>query len=695
MNKNFPFVSVLFLILFCFEPIFGQIQKDTTALSEIILEASPIKTTLQNTAASVSLITKKDINKSDGVILTSVLNKIPGVSMQQGALNTNRITIRGIGARTQYGTAKIKSYFENIPLTSGEGETAIEEIDMESIGSIEIIKGPNSTSFGSGLGGVIHLFPQQTTLQESFVKSATTYGSFGLIKQNLSAGYSNAKSNLFSSFTHLQNDGFRINSAYDRKTFNLHGKQKINTKGNLSFLGIFTRLKAFIPSSINETDFNNNPEKAAANWAAAKGNESYDKLLMGIGYNHLFSEKWSFKTSVFLNIKKANEARPFDILNEKTNSLGFRSTVNYKSTLFSLPFEASLGTEILAEKYQFSLFENLYASQPGQGSKAGNQFSAINQNRDYINYFLQMEFQLLQNLYLESGLALNTTNYSLQDVFQNNALPQKSSHTFGAVWSPRLGLSYKIADGKNIYTSISNGFSVPSVAESMTPEGEINTNLKPEMGWNYELGFKGSWLNTKLYTELVLYSTQISNLLVARRTTDDRYVGINAGESSHIGIEFSLNYLLLKTSSWQIKPYFSGTINTFKFNHFIDGDSDYSGNALTGVPDTQWNLGIDLSTEKGFSFNTSFSSVGKIPMNDQNSKYTDAYSLLDIKATYRFKMLKILKTELSFGINNALDKLYAANILPNALGFGNSLPRYYYPGNPRNYYGGISVSYIF
>lgn len=695
MNKNFPFVSVLFLILFCFEPIFGQIQKDTTGLSEIILEASPIKTTLQNTAASVSFITKKDINKSDGVILTSVLNKIPGVSMQQGALNTNRITIRGIGARTQYGTAKIKSYFENIPLTSGEGETAIEEIDMESIGSIEIIKGPNSTSFGSGLGGVIHLFPQQTTLQESCVKSATTYGSFGLIKQNLSAGYSNAKSNLFSSFTHLQNDGFRINSAYDRKTFNLHGKQKINTKGNLSFLGIFTRLKAFIPSSINETDFNNNPEKAAANWAAAKGNESYDKLLMGIGYNHLFSEKWSFKTSVFLNIKKANEARPFDILNEKTNSLGFRSTVNYKSTLFSLPFEASLGTEILAEKYQFSLFENLYASQPGQGSKAGNQFSAINQNRDYINYFLQMEFQLLQNLYLESGLALNTTNYSLQDVFQNNALPQKSSHTFGAVWSPRLGLSYKIADGKNIYTSISNGFSVPSVAESMTPEGEINTNLKPEMGWNYELGFKGSWLNTKLYTELVLYSTQISNLLVARRTTDDRYVGINAGESSHIGIEFSLNYLLLKTSSWQIKPYFSGTINTYKFNHFIDGDSDYSGNALTGVPDTQWNLGIDLSTEKGFSFNTSFSSVGKIPMNDQNSKYTDAYSLLDIKATYRFKMLKILKTELSFGINNALDKLYAANILPNALGFGNSLPRYYYPGNPRNYYGGISVSYIF
>jgi iron complex outermembrane receptor protein len=47
--------------------------------------------------------------KGDGVILTSVLNKIPGVYMQQGALNTNRISIRGIGSRAQYGTKKNKS----------------------------------------------------------------------------------------------------------------------------------------------------------------------------------------------------------------------------------------------------------------------------------------------------------------------------------------------------------------------------------------------------------------------------------------------------------------------------------------------------------------------------------------------------------------------------------------------------------
>jgi iron complex outermembrane receptor protein len=91
----------------------------------------------------VSVI-QEDLDKSDGVILTAVLNKIPGINMQQN-LNTNRISIRGIGARSQYGTSRIKAYFQNIPLTSGERDTTIED-DMETIGGIEISKGPNNTS---------------------------------------------------------------------------------------------------------------------------------------------------------------------------------------------------------------------------------------------------------------------------------------------------------------------------------------------------------------------------------------------------------------------------------------------------------------------------------------------------------------------------------------------------------------------
>ena len=691
------FKNAFFLLLFVVSTtaIFGQIKNDTIALSAVTLKGSPIKNLLQNTAASVSVITAADINKSDGIILTSVLNKIPGLTMQQGALNTNRITIRGIGARAQYGTNKIKAYFDGIPLTTGEGETTIDAIDLASIEKIEIIKGPNSTSFGSGLGGVIQLFSRETPLLASFGKATVTFGSFGLLQQRLSAGYDDSKTNIFSSYTDLQTDGFRANSSYNRKSLNLHGKQKMGSNGILSFLGTFTRLKAFIPSSINETDLKNSPEKAASTWAAAQGYESYDQSLFGLGYDHRFSEKWSMQTSVFSNFKDAYEPRPFDILKDKTSSVGFRSNVNYKDQVFSLPFELSFGSELLTENYKYSLFKNGYQSQPGQGSIQGDEFSAINQNRNYSNYFLQMELWISAKLHLETGVALNTTKYSLEDVFYTNSSGQKTPFTFGKVCSPRVGLSYKVSPVKNIFTSVSKGFSVPSVAETLTPEGRINTDLKPEIGVNYEIGFKGNWLRNKLYTEFIFYSTQITNLLVARRTADDQYVGINAGSSSHSGLEFLVNYALLALPQLQITPYFSGAVNAFKFKEFLDGDADYSGNQLTGVPENQFNFGVDLNTKNGFTVNTSFRTMGAIPLNDSNTKYSERYALLDIKTTYVFTILSVLKTELNAGINNASNTKYAANILPNAVGFGTAAPRYFYPGNPVNWYGGFSVTYFF
>ena len=691
------FKNAFFLLLFVVSTtaIFGQIKNDTIALSAVTLKGSPIKNLLQNTAASVSVITAADINKSDGIILTSVLNKIPGLTMQQGALNTNRITIRGIGARAQYGTNKIKAYFDGIPLTTGEGETTIDAIDLASIEKIEIIKGPNSTSFGSGLGGVIQLFSRETPLLASFGKATVTFGSFGLLQQRLSAGYDDSKTNIFSSYTDLQTDGFRANSSYNRKSLNLHGKQKMGSNGILSFLGTFTRLKAFIPSSINETDLKNSPEKAASTWAAAQGYESYDQSLFGLGYDHRFSEKWSMQTSVFSNFKDAYEPRPFDILKDKTGSVGFRSNVNYKDQVFSLPFELSFGSELLTENYKYSLFKNGYQSQPGQGSIQGDEFSAINQNRNYSNYFLQMELWISAKLHLETGVALNTTKYSLEDVFYTNSSGQKTPFTFGKVCSPRVGLSYKVSPVKNIFTSVSKGFSVPSVAETLTPEGRINTDLKPEIGVNYELGFKGNWLRNKVYTEVTFYTTQINNLLVARRTANDQYVGINAGSSSHSGLEFLVNYALLALPQLQITPYFSGAVNAFKFKEFLDGDADYSGNQLTGVPENQFNFGVDLNTKNGFTVNTSFRTMGAIPLNDSNTKYSERYALLDIKTTYVFTILSVLKTELNAGINNASNTKYAANILPNAVGFGTAAPRYFYPGNPVNWYGGFSVTYFF
>lgn len=683
----------IFISLFGTLVTYSQTESDTTKLSEVKLYATT--NTYQNSASSVSVISAKELSQTDGVILTNNLNKIPGVTMQQGTLNTNRITIRGIGARSQFSTNRVKAYFDNIPLTNGEGETVIEDIDMETLGGLTILKGSNNSQYGSGLGGVILLTSKEDTNQSSYVKTATLLGSFELWKQTIAVGVSNEISALNVSYNHLQNEGFRANSQYNRHSLNITGKHQLNEKSTLSFIGVFTKLKAFIPSSINETDFLNNPEVAASNWAQAEGFESYDKVLLGLNYDVKLSSKVSLATSVFGTYKNAYEPRPFDILDDKTNTFGLRSVMDYQTTLFSFPSKWSLGGEFLTEDYTFSLIENLYQSQPGNGSIEGDAFAKTNQKRQYVSLFLEQTTEINSKLFIEVGLSFNQTNYSLKDVFEPTSNNARQRFSFENVLSPRLGLSYKVSSNQNIFAAISKGFSIPSVAETLTPDGEINTDLEPESGWNYEIGYKASLFQNKLSTEVTLYSTQIRNLLVARRIAEDQFVGINAGESSHKGIELFVKYRANIGKYLEVAPYVSGSFNHFRFKDFVDDGSDYSGNKLTGAPNYQWQTGIDLQSTFGWSLNISMLNVGEMPMNDANSLFSSSYAITNINAKYQFALLKKLTAELSAGVNNVFDKNYAASILPNAVGFGTALHRFYYPGNPLNVYAGVSLVYGF
>ncbi|WP_418262593.1 TonB-dependent receptor [Flavobacterium faecale] len=691
--KSFKGFTALY-VLFSSTIVLGQIKKDTISLSELVLLRSPIQNTIQNAAAAVSIISESELRQNDGLIVTSILNKIPGVYMQQGALNTNRITIRGVGARTQYGTSRIKAYFEDIPLSTVEGETVLEDIDLEAIGRIEIIKGPNASSFGAGLGGVISLSAKKSQEERFYLKSAATYGSFGLWKQVLSTGFNNAGTSIFLNYNHLKQDGYRDNSNYDRQSMNLFGKHQFSVNTTLSFFGINTRLKAFIPSSINETSFRTNPKAAASSWLAAQGFESYDKLQTGISFEHQFSNHWTTTLSLFGTVQEAFEARPFDILEDDLKSIGFRANTKYQTSVWDKPIVFCIGTEYLTEGYDYSLFKNLYASNPGQGTVQGDRFAAFEQNRGYWNGFVQMEMELSNKLHLESGLAFNSTHYNQEAVFENNGNP-KEYYTFGTIWSPRLGLSYEWSSGNNIYASLSKGFSVPTVAETLTADRKINKGIQAEIGLNYEVGYKGNFWNKKLYTEFILYTMQIKNLLVAQRVSEDQYVGFNAGEVLHPGLEFLLNYKYVLDGDNQITPYFSGSVNRFRFQNFVDKDTDFSGNLLPGVPNSQFNLGLEYRNALGFVFNMSYRNTAKRFLEDANSKEINGYQLLDAKLQYEFMIVKNIKLELNVGAQNIGNEKYAASVLPNAVAFGNALPRYYYPGNPRNYYGGIAATYLF
>jgi iron complex outermembrane receptor protein len=79
-----------------------------------------------------------------------------------------------------------------------------------------------------------------------------------------------------------------------------------------------------------------------------------------------------------------------------------------------------------------------------------------------------------------------------------------------------------------------------------------------------------------------------------------------------------------------------------------------------------------------------------MPVNDANTDYSDAFGITSLEAKYFVKFNK-LKFEVKTGIQNIFDIRYASMLAVNAPAVGGRLPRYYYPGNPRNYFVSVLI----
>jgi len=239
---------------------------------------------------------------------------------------------------------------------------------------------------------------------------------------------------------------------------------------------------------------------------------------------------------------------------------------------------------------------------------------------------------------------------------------QSGEFKFKSIVSPKLGVSHLISEHLSVFSSISHGFSPLSLEEALLPDGQINTNLKPETGWNFEIGARGSSSDNKLHYNASIYRLDIKNLLVSRRTAEDQFIGINAGRTQHDGLELALNYNWIQKENSALSTFLNYTHNNFIFKDFIDDANDFSGNDLTGVPKNVLNAGIDFVTTLGLYGNINHQYVGSMPITDSNSLYSDSYNLTNFKLGYQKNLNKTLKLNVFFGLNNIFDTAYASQI---------------------------------
>ena len=624
--------------------------------------------------------------------LVSAINETPGVLIQSGAINTNRITIRGVGSRTLYGTNKIRSYFNGIPITNGVGETAIDIFDPENLQLVEIIKGPKAPHYGSNLGGTLLPTTKMAEPGETFFKTNVTVGAYNFIKNMLSFDTASDKFSLNVNYDFMKTDGFRENSNYERNTLLINSKYKVGTKNEVSFLMNYSDYRAQIPSSIGLSQFLENPSEAAFTWKQAQGFEKSRQVLAGVQLTHNFSKKISNTTTGFFSFMDNYEPRPFNILDETTAGYGGRTVFSAALPAMGRTIDLIFGAEIFRDGYNWSTIENRYEENNGNGSLEGAQLSKNFEERNNFDAFASATIAFTKRLEGQFGLNFHKTHYSFKDEFNTGAQNKSATRNFEPILAPNINLMYRFTDNLNAFFNISRGFNYPSIEETLTPEGVINLDIGPEKGFNYEVGSALYLFDRKFHIQVNAYLLDINDLLVADRTGNDEYIGRNAGQTEHKGIEIQLSFKQPIHPNGYIAPYLNADFSKHKFIDFVDGNNDFSGNQLTGVPDRKFVGGIDLKLKK-FHLNTNFLYAGETPLNDANSLFAEDYAVLNAKASYRFHFSQRLQMEVNAGVNNITNEKYAASVLINASGFGNAEPRYYYPGMPRNWYSGFKLNY--
>jgi len=676
-----------FIILFLAPLMVAQESKptgDTISLQDVTISVIPFQEKYGEATGGIVVISTREQELNHTINAAELINQAPGVYMASGAFNTNRLVIRGVGSRTPYHSNRIRAYLEDIPLTSGDGVTSLEDVDVLGIRSVEILKGPSSALYGSGLGGVVKLNATYPRKEGFTARVSNTIGSFLTMKNGISAGYKNKHMALTAGLSRSYSSGYRENSTYTRNSA-LFNARYFGRRNTLSFTFNLADLLAQIPSSLNETDFLNHPRKAAGNWLAIEGYETYLRVLGGMRLETAVNRQLKNRLVLFSTFRDPYESRPFNILDDRFLNLGFRETFQVDLTEVHL----QAGLEYFHEWADWQIYETLEGIQ-------GELLADHSERRQYLNTFLYFHWNPLEKLVIDAGLNLNLLHYNLESAYTADSTDHAGRYRYQPVLSPRIGINYRYNPGHYFYFSAGHGFSAPSLEETLLPEGTINTELKPETGWNMEVGGRGSFLQGAIRYDATLYSVYLHNLLVTERVAEDIFTGINAGSALNSGLEilgrFSLGPIPGKIP---LKPEatLGYTLSHNRFVEFIDEGIDYSGKSLPGIPAQVLHATLSGNMHS-IKVDLQYRYTGSQWMNDLNDLKYDGYHLLNLQIGWSPDLDKVpVGIELSGGIRNLFNAHYASMILINAPSFGGNPPRAYYPGLPRRIYAGLSFRY--
>jgi len=638
--------------------------------------------------ASVGVLGSRQLIMQPSNSLVSAMNTLPGVRMEERTPGSYRLSIRGSLLRSPFGVRNVKIYFDELPLTDAGGNTYLNAVDISSLHSIEVLKGPDGSLFGANSGGVVIINPVSPYTDSSRISAGVNAGSYGLVHQNAAVHQKWKHNELFLNQGYQSYDGYRDHSYMQRHYLQLVNRFNYGSRNQLKAIGFYSDLQYQTPGGLNLSQLQANPRAARPATATLPGAVQQNigintQILYGGLVNELhINNRIRHVAAIFGS--QVNFSNPF-ITNYEQRTEGTYGARTYFE-LNSLPgktitWKLNLGGEWQQTNADINNYDNL------QGVVGNPQsLDVVNTNQHFI--FTRYAANLFNRLNVEAALSLNYYQYKFRNVLPLNQTAL-NTRNFSPQLMPRLALSYAATPDFVWRASVSRGYSAPTIAEVRPSNNIINTSLQPENGWNYETGFRLRNHTESVLLDASVFYYRLNSTIVNQRNANETDYFLNAGGTKQLGFELNFTGWLFQRSTGFVRGIQFNeayTLSRFNFRDYTVLGSNYSGNRLTGVPRQVAVSSLQFRLPKTIYLFVQHNYTARLPVNDANTAYADAYHLLQAKAGYQLTTVGRFKINFYAGADNLLNKNYSLGNDLNAVG-----NRYYNPAPLRNYYAGISV----
>ncbi len=673
--------SLASLALAAFDATAQPSAATQTPLEEIIVTATLIDRTLDRVPAAISVVTEDDIQGAQSqVALDEALKRVPGVFMQDryNFAQDLRVSIRGFGARAQFGIRGIKVVVDGIPETLPDGQGAVDSIDLGATKQIEVIRGPSSSMYGNAAGGVISLTSEGAPADAPFVDGRIAAGSNGYQKVQFKTGAQTDKVNYLVSLSDLELDGWRAQSrAVNRQMTSRVNVDLGKDRDLLTIINYTDQPQSDDPGGLTRALALSNPRSAWPGNVTFHAGEAITQTRIGFVYTAPAGEHGTIKARNYYANRDFGNLLPVQnngIVDLQRDFMGGGFSYNRDGFWLDRPNRFVAGADFDDQDDARKRYANL------QGTRGALGFD----QREHVTshgVFLQDELSVSKTVQLTLGVRVDNVEFAVTDHYFADGFDDSGSRTFDDT-SPMVGVTVQLNPKLSLYATYSSSFETPTTTEFNKPDGTggFNDTLDPQIAHNLEVGLRGT-LSRKQRYEISVFSTDVKGELIPFEvpTSPGRNYYVNAGESTHDGVEFA----------WMSNP--TDRLETTLSYAY----SDFTFNGGKIIPGTAKNVLFGELTyrhPRGWFVSADATYVGDQYGDNDNTAFgkVDAYTLATMRFGWQFDLGKTVLSPY-LGVNNLLDETYMANLRLNPVGVGTAGGRYFEPGPPREGYAGITL----